>query len=591
MNKKKIIIKKLKRRKSNNEDITFKVLIDSLGESASVFLSQEIKKLNISESDSVSKKWSQLYYKLFSKSILSLERQLEIIKQLPEDMKKYRDKKRKYLKNIIGKCGSLSRPSWWVINTTDSALGFRLCLGLKNVGCEYWQKSKDKVGCTNCGYFLSTVYSKKVTTQNMVQQFLYAISGSKKQKIKYDVIEFLNDGSFFNDKEVYPDTRRELFKIISKQKDVKRVAVETRPEYITEKDLDELVKHLRKDQSLEIAFGLETTDLFIQHFCINKGYGTKELGEALNLISKVNKKHRKDKIGFFSYVLVKAAYLTDKEAIEDAVVSGEYINKISKIYDFPICVKYEPVVIADGTLLEVLFEEKDEFDNRKFVAPSYWSILEIVARLVKLEGDVYKKVRIGSREDMDVFKDIPATHYKIGMLSRYDFIIYDAVQKYNQHHNISKMLSDIETALKDRSLEDWQNDTEIKNPVFISLFEKYREKIEEHKNTTEYKKRERFLNIIFVILDKIEYSEESQRKAREIWSKNLNKSKKSIKKYIEDMILIFIPEAKIEISNLEVLDYDLKLLRMQIKINYENQDYAIWIGIPTARRVKIEEVE
>ena len=564
----------------------FSILLPNLGEKASEFLINLMGELGISQ-DADLGEWHKFYSTFFNESVLNLERQVEILKQILADMQKYRARKKVLLDNIQDNCDSLEEAAWWSINPTDSELGIRLSLGLKNGGCKYWQASKSNIGCTNCGYFAGIVFDKKVTSEQMLKQFERVLSEVKKQGRAYDVIEFLNDGSFLNDAEVYPSARDLIFEKVAQQKTVKRVAVETRPEHLTEKKIEAILNCLRKDQSLEIAFGLETTDLFIQNFCINKGYGTKEFEEALDVISKVNKRHE-NRVGVFVYALVKPAYLTEREAIEDAVKTGKYVAELSKKYDWPICVKFEPVVVADGTLLDVLFEGRTQDGKRRFVPPTYWSIVEIIARLE--EANASKGARIGVREDMDTFKAIPATYHNTGMLSQYDFIIYDAVQRYNQQHDMAKLLFDIEIALNDKSLDEWKEKTGIDKPCFLSLYDQHKGLIGKYRETPESGKRREFLDIIFKALDEIEYGEETQMKAREVWSKNLLGSKEEIKKCIRNIGLKYAPDTKFEADNLEVLPGNLGLLRMQIKINYKNQKYGIWVGIPTTMRLPLKEI-
>ncbi|MCK5476571.1 MAG: hypothetical protein KAI55_01485, partial [Candidatus Aenigmarchaeota archaeon] len=373
-----------------------------------------------------------------------------------------------------------------------------------------------------------------------------------------------------------------------KEKNIKKITIESRPEYISIEKIEQLIDILREDQKLNIAFGLETRDVFIQNFCINKGYGTKEFEKIVEMIFNINKKCA-NKICVFVYGLIKPAYLEEKEAIQDMVRAGVYINKLSKKYPFDIYMKLEPCVVPDGTLLEILFDEKTSSGERKYTPPSYWSVVEIIARLEK--ANAVTKLRIGSREDMDAFKAIPAVYYDIGMMSNYDFIIYEAVQRYNYHRNIVQLLLDIEIAFNDKTLQEWKNKVKIQHPCFLSLHKKYKSKMNILKKTAEYSQRMKFLDNLFEALDIIEYSEQIQRKAKNIWAKNIEESKKDIKKTIEKIISSYLPNTKTNIEHIELLNYDLKLLRMQIQIQHENKNYGVWVGIPTARRVNIQEVK
>jgi len=96
---------------------------------------------------------------------------------------------------------------------------------------------------------------------------------------------------------------------------------------------------------------------------------------------------------------------------------------------------------------------------------------------------------------------------------------------------------------------------------------------------------------IYLRLNIIEYSEQTHGKAKNIWAKNIEESKKDIKKTIEKIISFHIRNAKTDVEHIELLNYGLKLLRMQIQIKHEDKNYGVWVGIPTARRVTIQEVK
>ena len=525
--------------------------------------------------------------KFFSDSVIPIARQTEIVKVLIPKTKEFLKKKNKMLiRNGIKwaemdeetRKKLLEREAWFSLGTTHSKKEYRLGLGLKTSGCQYWKDNKVRMGCLNCGYFAAVPIGVKISSQQIVKQFNHALNSvNSEYNIDYDVIEFLNDGSFFNDEEVSSETREKIFKIISKKSNINRVLVESRPEYIDINEIKKLLKILRKNQELEIGIGLETTDRFISNFSINKGY---EKEDFAKLVLSLNKLKR---CKILSYCLVKPAFVSDKEAIEDVVRTIEYLHKFSRKSKIETIPKLEPVVVAKGTLLEVLNSE-DKNDASYYKPPSYWTIAEIIATLV--DKKLAHNVRIGAREDMDLFKAVPCIEYDIGMLSRIDFLVYGAVQEFNKHKNIIRLLADIGPAFKDVSFEEWIEANKIQKPNLMKLYEKHIKDIKIIQKKEKYSKRNEFLEKLFNCLDEIEYGEKTQLLA------NAGKIIE-LDEFIKSIITKNLENVSIKISSQELLESGLKLLRMNLNIYSKemNEKHSIWIGIPTTRRVELKEVE
>ncbi len=561
--------------------ITFDVLTRSLGEKACEFLLKIMAMEGISKYDEVNiAVWRRLYCRFFADSVLSCERQVEILCRLPDDMEMYRLRKKEMLESVSHRNEPCDSAAWWSVSTTNSCSGYRLVIGLKNGGCRYWQDSRHKIGCMNCGYFSGTAQGREVGARDILKQLEDVLCLA--DKYDYDGVEFLNDGSFLNNDEIIPYARRLLLDRVAKLERVKSVVIECRPEYATQEAVERVLECLRDDQRLDIVFGLETTDAFVSNFCINKGYGREEFEGAVELISSVNQRYD-NRVGVFVYGLVKPAYMTEEEAILDMVKCGKYINGLSKRYPFPVYIKLEPSVCPRGTLLEVLFEEG------RYFPPSYWSVVEIMARLY--EANAIYDLRVGLREDMDDFVDIPGVYYRCGMLSQYDFIIYDAVQRFNKHQNIVEMLAEIEVALEDKTLSEWMSECNVIEPAFLRLYDEYEGDIRNFKMRDEYRRRSVFLESLFTALDEVEYGEGIQRMARERWAKDTQRYRDEIECEVRRIVVSHIPETCVVVKWAEVMSSGLRLLRLKINVNHEGYNYGMWIGIPTVRRVRLDEVK
>jgi radical SAM enzyme (TIGR01210 family) len=93
------------------------------------------------------------------------------------------------------------------------------------------------------------------------------------------------------------------------------LVLETRPEFVTEEKVRE-IKRLIPDKHIELGVGLEIKDDFYRRICINKGFSLQRYNSAANIITKY--------LNLRTYVLLKPLFLTEKEAIEQAIETIEY---------------------------------------------------------------------------------------------------------------------------------------------------------------------------------------------------------------------------------------------------------------------------
>jgi len=232
-----------------------------------------------------------------------------------------------------------------------------------------------------------------------------------------------------------------------------------------------------------------------------------------------------------------------------------------------------------------------------YVPLSYWSVVEIIAKAF-MRG-LHSNIRIGAREDMDIIEKVPAVYCQDGTFNRYDFWIYDAVQRFSADKDILALLCDIQRVLEgERSLDRdengdektsfkvWKRDTRINEPAIDTCLDLLKGQIARKRRSRRQKLREAFLDSVFKVLDRIELPASSQTFARELRCEDseekskkkaierfINKHVKSVlsSKYETDVRMIFFERA------------GRRLLRVYFQlINAEDKClHDIWVGIPT----------
>ena len=213
---------------------------------------------------------------------------------------------------------------------------------MRTNGCS-WSK---KGGCTMCGY--SSASGSGITSDDLMKQLDQMLH-------KYDgepFVKIYTSGSFLDVNEVPEEVRSA---ILDAFKGCERILFESRPEYVT----DEVLRTLPKNTT--IALGLESSNSEILSVSIRKGFTPEESKAAGLRIKKAGLKVR-------TYLLLKPLYLTEREAIEDAVSSVMFAG------DFSDEISVNPVNVQKHTFTERIWKKGD------YRPPWIWSLIEVMRR-------------------------------------------------------------------------------------------------------------------------------------------------------------------------------------------------------------------
>ncbi len=265
---------------------------------------------------------------------------------LPELVKSFRPNKPKKINE--------TRPiaMWTEKDVSDGKIVDAFVLILRTRGC-YWALHS---GCTMCGY-INDARMEPVKSENLRIQMEKALERYSGEK----VVKIFTSGSFLDPNEIPPDIQIDILKAFD---DAERLIVESLPEFVTEKRLGEI-----RQDNLEIAMGLESASDEILERNINKSFRLKDYMNAAERLMKM-------KIPLKTYVLLKPPFMTEKEAIEDAVNSIIFASKHSSE------VSVNPVNVQSFTLVHHLWRRGE------YRAPWLWSVVEVLKRAKPSIGEV-----------------------------------------------------------------------------------------------------------------------------------------------------------------------------------------------------------
>jgi archaeosine synthase beta-subunit len=228
----------------------------------------------------------------------------------------------------------------------------------------------DRAGaCTMCNYG----HAEHVSADEMVG---YVERGLASIRRPIDELYVSPSGSLLDPKEVPVEARR---RILASMADVpvRRLSFETRPETVTSTTIKDVVFAL-SERALAVGFGLESADPFVLQHCVNKRGTTDAFVRAARALAH----HGFD---VYANIALGSAFLTEAEAIEDAVASVNWAlrNGSSLALVFPMHVK-------QNTLLAWLYS------RGRYRPPSLWSLIEVLERL---DGTLLEQVTISWYRD------------------------------------------------------------------------------------------------------------------------------------------------------------------------------------------------
>ncbi|MGI0071031.1 MAG: archaeosine biosynthesis radical SAM protein RaSEA [Thermoplasmata archaeon] len=225
---------------------------------------------------------------------------------------------------------------------------------LRTRGC-YWA---DEKGCSMCGYAKDTL-GRSATPAELAEQTDRALARYRDEPY----VKVYTSGSFLDDREVDPESRRRLVAAFSGR--ARRLLFETLPEFATAGTLEPLRAAFAGE--VEVALGLESTDPTVLARYVHKNAPPSDYLAAADRVRALGLRAK-------AYLLLKPPYLTEEESIEDVVrsigVAGPRFDALS----------VNPVHIQNGTVVEWLYH------RRRYRPPWLWSVVEVLRRGAELRG-------------------------------------------------------------------------------------------------------------------------------------------------------------------------------------------------------------
>jgi len=237
-----------------------------------------------------------------------------------------------------------------------------LTILLTTKGC-FWARD---VGCTMCGYIADS--NPDAQSSDIKKQLFEALALYDKA---FKIVKLFTSGSFLDQEEVPVDARDAILAALA---DTPRVIVESRPEFVTSEICGDVV---RSNRHVEVAIGLETSNDDIRNNCINKGFTFRDFVRAAKVAHS-------DGLTVKAYLLLKPPFLTELEAMEDAIQSTHEAAPHADTISLNLC------NVQKGTLVEALWKKK------LYRPPWLWTAVEVLKRVKPIATVICDPVGAGT---------------------------------------------------------------------------------------------------------------------------------------------------------------------------------------------------
>lgn len=203
-----------------------------------------------------------------------------------------------------------------------------------------------------------------LTRGNYTSQLVAALDRSSTP----DLLCIYNDGSFFAERELPSRARAELLRIAS-HSGAAYLMVESLPQFITRAKLQS-ARTILEGIRLVVGIGFQSSSRIVRELCINSPVTEASFLSAREMLRALG-------CSVKAYVMLKPPFLTEREAIADAVSSCCWLANAG-VDDITVC----PTRVAPNTTLSALHA------RGQYSPPRLSSLAKVIIGTASLEGPV-----------------------------------------------------------------------------------------------------------------------------------------------------------------------------------------------------------
>lgn len=214
--------------------------------------------------------------------------------------------------------------------------------------------------CTMCPFTNYNNYGVTGSHAEGLRAQVATVLARTDEEPDYSTLALYNDGSFFAPREVPADVQLDIARQVAAA-GVRRLVVESLPGFLTTDTLAPFVDALGEVQ-LEVGIGLQSADRLVRETLVNTRITRDQFESALTVMTGLGVTPK-------VYLMIKPPFLTDAEAVTDAVASTAYVAGLG-VGQVTLC----PTRLAPNTVAWWLYR------HGHYSAPNLWTVTETVRR-------------------------------------------------------------------------------------------------------------------------------------------------------------------------------------------------------------------
>lgn len=277
----------------------------------------------------------------------------------------------------------------------------RLIIYLRSdLGCAF---ARHTGGCAACRHSILGTAGRRVQLENLyLKQYQFAV----KDNLFTPVVCIYNEGNILNHEELPSDQLLAIIRDLA-VRDVKRLIIESRAEYINDRTLAPL-RDAAGNLEIEVGIGLESRDEFVRNELFLKETTLKSYERAIKCLHD-------NGILSLAYVVLKPPFLNEAQGIADAISTSKYAFDVGTG-----AVSLEPIGVEPHTVTELLHDEG------LFSPPWLWSVLKVTEAVHALG-----EVRLGGFSFHPLPKEMPRN------CPACTNEVLEAIDEYNRTYDLS----------------------------------------------------------------------------------------------------------------------------------------------------------
>ncbi len=256
----------------------------------------------------------------------------------------------------------------------------RAVIGIPTRGCSFARSQWG--GCAVCGHVSSALWNRALSDDEIAKDFEFSLG--RVLEHSPETICLYTSGSFLDDSELSRKARGRIVASISKLQTIKRIVIESLPQFITPRALDDILSTLRHS-TLQIGIGVDSTDDFTREVLFQRTIPKRQFSKAISTCLARD-------IATTAYLVLGHPLLPPAAARADMAFSIEEAFALGFSH-----ISVEPIALQPATLQHAFFAAS------LYDPPTIWDLVSVLNSVSRPVQQHLKNLTLGGQ----IFTPLP----------------------------------------------------------------------------------------------------------------------------------------------------------------------------------------